>query len=102
MCYANSSGGESFWAKTINNRITDPLQLWKKNPDIVDPLNMTKAQDFKNNKDLADKEAKKAAYMAQTAGKYSKPIAGTTSAKPMSSQTILTGSPNVNQRTLLG
>jgi hypothetical protein len=38
------------FGKIVGNKLTDPLQLWKKHPDIVDPLNFTDAQEVKAQK----------------------------------------------------
>lgn len=37
--------------RVVSSKIADPLQLWKKRPDIVDPLNLTDAQQIKSAKE---------------------------------------------------
>lgn len=44
-----STGGRL--GQIVSSRVADPFQLWKKNPEIVDPLGLTDAQDV-----LAQKE----------------------------------------------
>lgn len=44
-----STGGTL--GRIVSSRVADPLQLWKKRPDIVDPLNLTDAQSVKAQKD---------------------------------------------------
>ncbi len=44
-----STGGTL--GRIVSSRLADPLQLWKKNPEIVDPLNLTDAQAVKAQKE---------------------------------------------------
>lgn len=40
-----STGGTL--GRIVSSRLADPLQLWKKSPELVDPLNLTDAQAVK-------------------------------------------------------
>lgn len=44
-----STGGTL--GRIVSSRLADPLQLWKKNPELVDPLNLTDAQAVKAQKE---------------------------------------------------
>lgn len=44
-----STGGTL--GRIVSSRLADPLQLWKKNPELVDPLNFTDAQAVKAQKE---------------------------------------------------
>lgn len=44
-----STGGTL--GRIVTSRLADPLQLWKKNPELVDPLNLTDAQAVKAQKE---------------------------------------------------